>query len=67
MFGKITERISTVLKLANEQVAILEHPAVHTGHVAIGLALEEHGVAANVMRNFDIDSDEIARHVVRYT
>ena len=66
MFEKITDRTSTVLRLANEQAAILNHSAVHTGHVAIGLALEGHGVAANIMHNFDINIDDIPRHVARY-
>lgn len=63
MFEKITDRTSTVLRLAGEQSKLLGHHEVHTGHIAVALAIEGKGVAANVMRNLDVDFDQLPAQV----
>jgi len=50
-----TPRAKTVLELAREEARILHHQYIGTEHLLLALVREGEGVAAKVLRDFDID------------
>ena len=63
MFDRVTDRSQKILTLAEERALEFAHPAVHTGHVVLGMASEGDGVAAFVLRDCNIDIDAVEAHV----
>ncbi|MEY2429249.1 MAG: hypothetical protein QOJ40_2134 [Verrucomicrobiota bacterium] len=57
MFGNIlfTPRVKKALALAGQEAQELNHMCVGTEHILLGLLREGHGVAARVLKNFNID------------
>ena len=62
-FHRFTDRSRRVIQLADKQAAELGHAATHTGHVLHGLIREGQGVAANTLRNCEIDSTALTPHI----
>jgi ATP-dependent Clp protease ATP-binding subunit ClpA len=62
-YQRFTQRGRRVLQLAEEEAARCNHEHVGTEHILLGLAGEGSGVAANVLRNLDIDLRRIRREV----
>ena len=58
-----TDRARKVMQLANEEARRLQHEYVGTEHLLLGLASEGSGVAANVLKNLDVDLAKIRREV----
>ena len=58
-----TERVRKVLAMAGEEAVRLNHEYVGTEHILLGLIREGEGVAATVLRNLQVDLDEITRTV----
>jgi ATP-dependent Clp protease ATP-binding subunit ClpA len=63
MYARFTDRARKVMKLANQEAQRFNHEYIGTEHILLGLVQEGSGVAANVLRNLDIDLRKIRREV----
>jgi ATP-dependent Clp protease ATP-binding subunit ClpC len=63
MFDRFTDRARRVMGLARQEAQRFNHEYIGTEHILLGLIQEGSGVAANVLRNLDIDLDKIRREV----
>ncbi len=59
MFERFTDRARKVMQLANQEAQRFNHEYVGTEHVLLGLVKEGSGVAANVLKNLDVDLRKI--------
>src|SRR5207237_3503352 len=59
MYERFTDRARKVMQLANQEAQRLNHEYIGTEHVLFGLIKEGSGVAANVLKNLDIDLRKI--------
>jgi ATP-dependent Clp protease ATP-binding subunit ClpA len=55
MYERFTDRARKVLQLANEEAQRFNHEYIGTEHILLGLIKEGSGVAANVLKNLDVD------------
>ncbi|GHT35831.1 ATP-dependent Clp protease ATP-binding protein [Planctomycetales bacterium] len=62
-YERFTDRARKVLQLANQEAQRFNHEYIGTEHLLLGLIKEGNGVAANVLKNLDIDLRKI-RHEV---
>ncbi|MGB2694241.1 MAG: Clp protease N-terminal domain-containing protein [Dehalococcoidia bacterium] len=62
-FDKFTERASRALELAREEALELGHDHVGTEHMLLGLLKVDDGVAARVLRNLGVASDDLRSQV----
>ena len=53
-YSRFTDRARRVMQLANQEAQRFNHEYIGTEHVLLGLIKEDHGVAANVLKSFDI-------------
>ncbi len=60
-----TPRSKKVLQLAAAEAQALNHTYIGTEHILLGLLREGEGVAAQVMRNLEIDLDTARREILR--
>jgi ATP-dependent Clp protease ATP-binding subunit ClpC len=58
-----TERVRKVLAMARDEAARLNHEYVGTEHILLGLVREGEGVAVGVLRELQVDPDEVRRTV----
>ena len=69
MYERFTDRARKVMQLANQEAQRLNHEYIGTEHILLGLIKEGSGVAANVLKNLDIElrrvREEIERLVAR--
>src|ERR1700723_2496271 len=63
MYERFTDRARKVMQLANQEAQRFNHEYVGTEHVLLGLVKEGSGVAANVLRNLDVDLRKIRNEV----
>ena len=63
MYGRFTDRARRVMQLAGHAAKRLRHEYIGTEHILSGLVQEGTGVAANVLRNLDIDIPKIRSEV----
>ncbi|MCS7305329.1 MAG: ATP-dependent Clp protease ATP-binding subunit [Thermoguttaceae bacterium] len=63
MYERFTERARKVMQLANQEAQRFNHEYIGTEHILLGLIKEGTGVAANVLRNLDIDLRKIRLEV----
>ncbi len=63
MYEKYSDAARRVVVLAQEQCLALGHPTIGTGHILLGLLLEEYGVAGRVLRSLGITGDQVRRHL----
>jgi ATP-dependent Clp protease ATP-binding subunit ClpC len=63
MYERFTDRARKVMQLANQEAQRFNHEYIGTEHVLLGLIKEGSGVAANVLRNLDIDLRKIRLEV----
>src|ERR671921_646425 len=63
MYERFTDRARKVMQLANQEAQRFNHEYVGTEHVLLGLIKEGSGVAANVLKNLDIDLRKIRMEV----
>ena len=63
MFERFTDRARKVMGLANQEAQRFNHEYIGTEHILLGLVKEGSGVAANVLRNLDIDLKKIRLEV----
>lgn len=67
MENKYTSSAENVLSLAQDQAKYFQHRAVGTEHLLLALSLEQAGVAAKVLAEFNINSDKIKEKIERFT
>ncbi len=63
MFDRFTDRARKVMSLARQEAQRFNHEYIGTEHILLGLIQEGSAVAANVLRNLDVDLDKIRREV----
>ncbi|MEN1681630.1 MAG: Clp protease N-terminal domain-containing protein, partial [Planctomycetota bacterium] len=63
MYERFTDRARKVMQLANQEAQRFNHEYIGTEHVLLGLIKEGSGVAANVLRNLDVDLRKIRLEV----
>jgi ATP-dependent Clp protease ATP-binding subunit ClpC len=63
MYERFSDRARTVMQLANQEAQRFNHEYVGTEHILLGLVKEGSGVAANVLKNLDIDPRKIRLEV----
>ena len=63
MFERFTDRARKVMGLANHEAQRFNHEYIGTEHILLGLVKEGSGVAANVLRNLEIDLKKIRLEV----
>src|SRR5579859_5041913 len=63
MYEKFTDRSRKVMQLANQEAQRFNHEYIGTEHILLGLVKEGSGVAANVLKNLDVDLRKIRLEV----
>src|SRR5262245_34614060 len=63
MYERFTDRARKVIQLANEEAKRFCHEYIGTEHILLGLVKVGSGVAANVLKNLDIDLRKIRLEV----
>jgi ATP-dependent Clp protease ATP-binding subunit ClpC len=63
MFDRFTDRAKKVMSFARQEAQKFNHEYIGTEHILLGLVQEGSGVAANVLKNMNIDLDKV-RHEV---
>src|SRR3954464_11780339 len=63
MYERFTDRARKVMQLANQEAQRFNHEYIGTEHVLLGLVKEGSGVAANVLKNLEIDLRKIRLEV----
>ena len=63
MNDRFTQRVRKVLFLARDEAGRLQHEYIGTEHILLGLIKEGSGVAANVLKNLDVDLRKIRLEV----
>jgi hypothetical protein len=63
MYERFTDRARKVMQLANQEAQRFNHEYIGTEHILLGLIREGSGVAANVLKNLDIDLRKIRLEV----
>ena len=59
MYERFTDRARKVMQLANQEAQRFNHEYIGTEHILLGLIKEGSGVAANVLKNLDVDLRKI--------
>lgn len=63
MYERFTDRARKVMQLANQEAQRFNHEYIGTEHILLGLVKEGSGVAANVLKNLEIDLRKIRLEV----
>ncbi len=63
MYERFTDRSRKVMQLANQEAQRFNHEYIGTEHILLGLVKEGSGVAANVLKNLDIDLRKVQQEV----
>src|SRR3974377_876154 len=63
MYERFTDRARKVMQLANQESQRFNHEYIGTEHILLGLIKEGSGVAANVLKNLDVDLRKIRLEV----
>src|SRR5262245_19305107 len=65
MYERFTDRARKVMQLANQEAQRFNHEYIGTEHILLGLVKEGSGVAANVLKNLDVDLRRVRLEVER--
>ncbi|MFM9116808.1 MAG: ATP-dependent Clp protease ATP-binding subunit [Planctomycetota bacterium] len=65
MYERFTDRARKVMQLANQEAQRFNHEYIGTEHILLGLVKEGSGVAANVLKNLEVDLRKIRMEVER--
>jgi ATP-dependent Clp protease ATP-binding subunit ClpC len=65
MWDRMTERAQKVIRLAQEEALALNHQAVGTEHLLLGLIKEGQGVAARSLQNLQINIEQVREQVIQ--
>jgi ATP-dependent Clp protease ATP-binding subunit ClpC len=63
MYENYTDRVRKMMQYANDEAHRLRHEYIGTEHILLGLIAEGTGVAANVLKNLDIEPRKVRREV----
>src|SRR6201991_3788955 len=63
MYERFTDRARKVMQLANQEAQRFNHEYIGTEHILLGLVKEGSGVAANVVKNLEVDLRKIRLEV----
>src|SRR5208337_1282465 len=63
MYERFTDRARKVMQLANQEAQRFNHEYIGTEHILLGLVKEGSGVAADVLKNLDVDLRRIRLEV----
>src|SRR6476619_6238202 len=63
MYERFTDRARKMMQIANQEAKRFNHEYIGTEHVLLGLIKEGSGVAANVLKNLDVDLRKIRLEV----
>src|SRR5437763_2371532 len=63
MYERFTDRARKVMQLANQEAQRLNHEYIGTEHILLGLVKEGSGVAANVLKNLNVDLRKVRLEV----
>src|SRR6516162_4698602 len=63
MKSRFTDRARKVMQLANQEAQRVNHEYIGTEHILLGLVKEGSGVAANVLKNLNVDLRKVRREV----
>ncbi len=63
MFERFTDRARKIMALANQEAQRFNHEYVGTEHMLLGLVKEGSGVAANVLKNLEVDLRKVRLEV----
>ncbi|MDA7950885.1 MAG: ATP-dependent Clp protease ATP-binding subunit [Pirellulaceae bacterium] len=63
MYERFTDRARKVMQLGNQEAQRFNHEYIGTEHILLGLIKEGSGVAANVLKNLDVDLRKIRQEV----
>jgi ATP-dependent Clp protease ATP-binding subunit ClpC len=63
MYERFTDRARKVMVLANQEALRFRHEYIGTEHILLGLICEGSGVAANALKNLDIDLRKVRLEV----
>src|SRR6266567_2450523 len=64
-FVKFSERARRALVLAQEEAALLGHNYIGTEHLLLGLLREDTGIAADVLKEFDVNLQQVRTIIER--
>jgi hypothetical protein len=67
LYERFSDRAQKVMRMANQETQRLNHEYVGTEHILLGLIREKHGVAANVLKNLNVDLMETRMAVEKLT
>lgn len=62
-----TPNAQNVLNIAQEQARYFKHQAVGTEHLLLALSLERTGIAADMLRQLNVNSDDLREEIERFT
>jgi ATP-dependent Clp protease ATP-binding subunit ClpA len=65
MYERFTDRSRNVMRLANEEAQRFRHEYVGTEHILLGLLNDGSGVAANALKNLQVDFRVVRRDIER--
>jgi ATP-dependent Clp protease ATP-binding subunit ClpA len=65
MFDRLTDRARKVLGLSRQECQRFNHDYIGTEHILLALLVEGSGVAADVLKNLDVDPRKIRKEVER--
>src|SRR5437868_1971484 len=63
MYERFTDRARKVMQLAHQEAQRFDHEYIGTEHILLGLTKEGSGVAANVLKNLDINLQKVRQEV----
>src|SRR5882724_363108 len=63
MYERFTDRARKLMQLAMQEAKRFNHEYIGTEHILLGLVKEGSGIAANVLKNLDIDLDKVRGEV----
>lgn len=63
MYEKFTDRARKVMQLANQEAQYFNHEYVGTEHILLGLIKEGSGLAAHVLKDFNMDVPKVRAEV----
>ena len=55
----MTPKANKVLEIASQQAEMMGHPYIGTEHILLGLILEEHGIAAQVLQSMGVELAQV--------
>src|SRR5262245_43490210 len=63
MYERFTDRSRKVMQLANQEAQRFNHEYIGTEHILLGLVSEGSGVAANVLKNLNVEHRKVRREI----